>query len=98
MTTENTAVLATWLNEPKEPAFVPPKAPHPWRRYFARSFDFGLITTCYEVLLCLLLHVNFQVYFSERNPFLELVDVYLCWVLVFLLEPLFLSRWGKTPG
>lgn len=98
MTTENTAVLATWLNEPKEPAFVPPKAPHPWRRYFARSFDFGLITTCYEVLLCLLLHVNFQVYFSERNPFLELVDVYLCWVLIFLLEPLFLSRWGKTPG
>lgn len=94
MTTENTAVLATWLNEPKEPAFVPPKAPYPWRRFFARSFDFGLIATCYEILLCLLLHINF----SERNPFLELIDVYICWVLVFLLEPLFLSKWGKTPG
>jgi len=94
MTTENTAVLATWLNEPKEPAFVPPKAPHPWRRYFARSFDFGLVTTCYQVLLCLLLRVNF----SERNIFLELIDVYICWGLVFLLEPFFLSKWGKTPG
>ena len=94
MTNENTAVLATWLNEPKEPPFVPPKAPYPWRRYFARSFDFGLITTFYEVLLCLLLHINF----SERNPFLELIDAYICWVLVFLMEPLFLSKWGKTPG
>lgn len=94
MTTENTAVLATWLNEPKEPPFVPPKAPYPWRRYFARSFDFGLITTCYEVFVCLLLRVNF----SERNLFLELIDIYICWGLVFLLEPLFLSRWGKTPG
>lgn len=94
MTTENTAVLATWLNEPKEPPFVPPKAPYPWRRYFARSFDFGLITTCYEVLVCLLLRVNF----SERNLFLELIDIYICWGLIFLLEPLFLSRWGKTPG
>lgn len=94
MTNENTAVLAPWLHEPKEPAFVPPKAPYPWRRYFARSFDFGLIATCYEILLCLLLHINFL----ERNPFLELIDVYICWVLVFLLEPLFLSKWGKTPG
>ena len=94
MTNENTAVLATWLNEPKEPPFVPPKAPYPWRRYFARSFDFGLIATCYQILLCLLLHINF----SERNPFLELIDAYICWVLVFLMEPLFLSKWGKTPG
>ena len=94
MTTENTAVLATWLNEPKEPPFIPPKAPYPWRRYFARSFDFGLVTTCYQVLLCLLLRVNF----SERNIFLELIDVYICWGLVFLLEPFFLSKWGKTPG
>ena len=73
---------------------MPPKAPYPWRRYFARSFDFGLITTCYEVLVCLLLRVNF----SERNLFLELIDIYICWGLIFLLEPLFLSRWGKTPG
>ena len=94
MPNENTPVLAPWLHEPKEPAFVPPKAPYPWRRYFARSFDFGLITTCYEVLVCLLLRVNF----SERNLFLELIDIYICWGLVFLLEPLFLSRWGKTPG
>lgn len=94
MTNENAPVLAPWLHEPKEPTFVPPKAPYPWRRYFARSFDFGLITTCYEVLVCLLLRVNF----SERNLFLELIDIYICWGLVFLLEPLFLSRWGKTPG
>lgn len=94
MTNENTAVLATWLNEPKEPAFIPPKAPYPWRRYFARSLDFSLIAFCYESLLCLLLHINF----AERSIPLELIDVYLCWGLTFLLEPLFLSKWGKTPG
>ena len=94
MTTENTAVLATWLDEPKEPPFVPPKAPYPWRRYFARSLDFSLIAFFYETLLCLLFHINF----AERSVPLELIDVYLCWGLVFLLEPLFLSKWGKTPG
>lgn len=94
MTTENTAVLATWLDEPKEPPFIPPKAPYPWRRYFARSLDFGLIAFFYETLLCLLLHINF----AERSVPLELIDTYFCWGLVFLLEPLFLSKWGKTPG
>ncbi|WP_458397157.1 RDD family protein, partial [Anaerotignum sp.] len=94
MTTENTAVLATWLDEPKEPPFVPPKAPYPWRRYFARSLDFSLLAFFYETLLCLLFHINF----AERSVPLELIDVYLCWGLVFLLEPLFLSKWGKTPG
>ncbi|MBO5148940.1 MAG: RDD family protein, partial [Anaerotignum sp.] len=94
MTTENTAVLATWLDKPKEPPFVPPKAPYPWRRYFARSLDFSLIAFFYETLLCLLFHINF----AERSVPLELIDVYLCWGLVFLLEPLFLSKWGKTPG
>ncbi|WP_458408017.1 RDD family protein [Anaerotignum sp.] len=94
MANENNAVLATWLNEPKEPAFIPPKAPYPWRRYFARSLDFSLIAFCYESLLCLLLHINF----AERSVPLELIDAYLCWGLTFLLEPLFLSKWGKTPG
>ena len=63
MTTENTAVLATWLDEPKEPPFIPPKAPYPWRRYFARSLDFSLIAFFYETLLCLLFHINF----AERS-------------------------------
>lgn len=27
-----------------------------------------------------------------------LLETYLCWLFLFLLEPLFLSKWGKTPG
>lgn len=56
MTMEQTTTsIAPWLHEPKEsePAFVPPKAPYPWRRYFARGLDFGLIQTVYQVILAI---------------------------------------------
>lgn len=97
MTMEQTTnSLAPWLKEPcqSEPTFVPPKAPYPWRRYFARSLDFGLIQTVYQVILAVFLGINF----SDRNLLLEILDVYLCWGLVLLLEPFFLANWGKTPG
>lgn len=88
--------LAPWLKEPceRESAFVPPKAPYPWRRYFARGLDFGLIQTVYQVILAVFLGINF----SDRNLLLEILDSYLCWGIVFLLEPFFLAKWGKTPG
>lgn len=97
MTMEQTTnSLAPWLKEPcqSEPTFVPPKAPYPWRRYFARGLDFGLIQTVYQVILAVFLGINF----SDRNLLLEILDVYLCWGLVLLLEPFFLANWGKTPG
>lgn len=97
MTMEQTTnSLVPWLKEPcqSEPTFVPPKAPYPWRRYFARGLDFGLIQTVYQVILAVFLGINF----SDRNLLLEILDVYLCWGLVLLLEPFFLAKWGKTPG
>lgn len=97
MTMEHTTNSpAPWLKEPcqREPAFVPPKAPYPWRRYFARGLDFGLIQTLYQVILTVFLGINF----SHRNLLLKILDSYLCWSIVFLLEPFFLAKWGKTPG
>lgn len=97
MTMEQTTnSLAPWLKEPcqSESTFVPPKAPYPWRRYFARGLDFGLIQTVYQVILAVFLGINF----SDRNLLLEILDVYLCWGLVLLVEPFFLANWGKTPG
>lgn len=95
MTMEQTAnSLAPWLKEPCEPAFVPPKAPFPWRRFFARGLDFGLIQTVYQIILAVFLGVNF----ADRNILLEILDSYLCWGIVFLLEPFCLAKWGKTPG
>ena len=34
--------------------FVPPKAPFPWRRYFARSLDLGLASTIFSLITILI--------------------------------------------
>lgn len=96
MNEQTTASLAPWCKEPREtePPFLPPKAPYPWRRFFARGLDFGLIQTAYQVILMVLLHIKFL----DRNILLEILDNYLCWGILFLLEPLCLAKWGKTPG
>lgn len=96
MNEQTTASLAPWCKEPRktEPPFLPPKAPYPWRRFFARGLDFGLIQTAYQVILMVFLHTKFP----DRNIVLEVLDNYLCWGILLLLEPLCLAKWGKTPG
>lgn len=86
MTTD--VILSTETNETQTPL----KAP--WRRFFARSLDLGLLATLLN--LC-----SFLFFSNEGKQFLFRMDasgIYLCWLFLFLLEPLFLSKWGKTPG
>ena len=86
MTTD--AILTTETNETQTPL----KAP--WRRFFARSLDLGLLAT----LLNLCLSFFSPMKASNSSFAWTLLETYLCWLFLFLLEPLFLSGWGKTPG
>lgn len=86
MTTD--VILSTETNETQTPL----KAP--WRRFFARSLDLGLLAT----LLNLCLSFFSPMKASNSSFAWMLLETYLSWLFLFLLEPLFLSKWGKTPG
>lgn len=74
--------------------FEPTKAPFPWRRYFARSIDLGLSSTVFTLLLILI----FKIDLSELGLISSILSVYVPWIIMFLLEPVLISKWGKTPG
>ena len=65
----------------------------PWRRYFARSFDFLLYGLCINLLL-VLLGVNL----SAISPILDLIRAPLIAAVMLCVEPLLLHRFGTTPG
>ena len=70
-----------------------PRVQAPWRRYFARSLDL----TLYRVLWCaLFLALGFRV--SGASLGWSLLLLVLSVTTMFLLEPVFLSRLGTTPG
>ena len=66
----------------------------PWRRYFARSLDLLLYGTLWSVLLALVFRINIL----WRGPLGNLLDTAATLTLMAALEPLFLHRWGTTPG
>ena len=74
--------------------FEPTKAPFPWRRYFARSIDLGLSSTVFTLILILI----FKTDLSELGLISSILSVYVPWIIMFLLEPVLISKWGKTPG
>lgn len=80
MTTD--VILSTETNETQTPL----KAP--WRRFFARSLDLGLLAT----LLNLCLSFFSPMKASNSSFAWMLLETYLSWLFLFLLEPLFLSK------
>ena len=70
-----------------------PRVQAPWRRFFARQFDVYLYT-CLLNLVLILLGVNP----SNGGIGLTLLATVVSLLLMFLLEPVFLSKWGTTPG
>lgn len=70
-----------------------PVVRHPWRRYLARLLDHSLCILLLNALLVLTLRFTFG-----EGVLNTLVQNYLAWGVQFLLEPLFLSTWGTTPG
>ncbi|MBR5792002.1 MAG: MerR family transcriptional regulator [Ruminiclostridium sp.] len=70
-----------------------PRVKAPWRRYFARSFDLFLYASLLDPIL-ILQGVNI----SNVGSGLDLLYMVVSLLLMYLLEPIFLSKWGSTPG
>ena len=68
--------------------------PHPWRRYFARAIDLTLVGLMVSFVQFVLLHHNLVNISKGENVLCGLAG----WGLLVLLEPLLLSRFGKTAG
>ncbi|MGM9606960.1 MAG: MerR family transcriptional regulator [Oscillospiraceae bacterium] len=66
----------------------------PWRRFFARWLDMGIL----ELLLCGGLALGFGVDLGELSRWAEWLLTFLVWALLIPLEALCVSRWGATPG
>lgn len=66
----------------------------PWRRYFARTLDYTLCLTLWELFLCLVPRVNVL----STPLWLNVVNVAMALGLMCVLEPVFLHFFGTTPG
>ena len=81
----------------KEPVELPPsdfipKVHIPWRRYFARTLDFAIYSTLWNVAL--IMNVNISEYTKTGN----LLDTILILLIMLLVEPVLLCLFGTTPG
>lgn len=66
---------------------------HPWRRFFARTFDlslYGLIITSMQLLV-------FRMD-TTGKPFASIIESFLACLIMVALEPALLSTIGTTPG
>ncbi len=69
-------------------------APHPWRRYFARTFDlFG-----YSIIWIFIQQLILRWDLTAYSIIDTLVGSYVSCGLMLLLEPILLSSLGTTPG
>ncbi len=66
---------------------------YPWRRYFARSVDYGV----YYLIWIFLLNVVFRGYPVRNKLVLYLIE-YIVFAEMIFIEPLLLSRFGTTLG
>ncbi len=96
--TENTASSAeqhsTFSRESKvKPENNANTCPHPWRRYFARSFDLALYILIADTFFGFLVGIN-----ATANIYTNFIWLVLVYCLMFLIEPILLSTIGTTPG
>ncbi len=70
-----------------------PTVSHPWRRYFARSLDWGLCALVWSVIQLFLLRWH-----PDSSLFITLLESYITYGILMVLEPILLCTWGYTPG
>lgn len=70
-----------------------PPVPHPFRRWFARSIDYGVYGLFIRAFLCLC-GVNVLKFTAGQELLVSLVQL----ALIFIFEPLLLHHFGTTPG
>lgn len=68
----------------------------PWRRYWARSFDlflYSMVWIAFEIGV-----LNIDVVLRPQTLIRNFGEWLMPFVLMLIVEPFFLSRWGTTPG
>ena len=71
-----------------------PEVRIPWRRFFARSLDFAVYSTLWNVFLALVMNVNI----SDRSRIGNVLNDIFVLIIMLLLEPVLLSLFGTTLG
>jgi len=71
-----------------------PQVFHPWRRFLARTFDIFMYSVLWSAFLAFVLDVNL----IARSNWGDLLDSFIAIAIMLLLEPLWLSLLGTTPG
>ncbi len=66
----------------------------PWRRYFARTLDYALCLTVWELFLCLVPRINIL----NAPLWLDVLNAAVAMGLMCVLEAVFLHFFGTTPG
>lgn len=67
--------------------------PHPWRRYFARYVDASVYGLVWTWFILFVMRINGSV-----NTLENLIGIFVGIALMLVIEPLLLSRFGKTLG
>jgi len=67
----------------------------PWRRYFARQFDITIYGTIWSIILALVFGTNLL---ARGLGWLSFLDTMATFLLMLLIEPLWLHFFGTTPG
>ena len=82
------------MNEERPIRNAYPKVRAPWRRFFARQFDFFMYGTILTIVQMLVFNMNI----ANRTSTGNIVDTFLSFFLMIVLEPLLLKIFGTTPG
>jgi DNA-binding transcriptional MerR regulator len=72
-----------------------PKVQAPVRRFFARELDLLLCSDLWVAFLALVCNVGVH---QHRSGLMVLLDIAVPLLMMLLIEPLLLRRWGTTPG
>ena len=71
-----------------------PKVTAPWKRYFARLIDEAIYLIFWNLILALGFHMNIR----QTGLAFVVIGTIMQSVLLLLVEPVMLSRFGTTPG
>jgi uncharacterized RDD family membrane protein YckC len=82
-----------WQTEEEYRTLPVETVPHPWIRFFARTLDLSIYGLLWAAFSQLILRFN-----SDNITFGTLIDSFIAYSIMLLLEPLLLSVWGSTPG
>lgn len=72
----------------------PKQPPFPWRRYFARGVDLAIYSFVFDAVASIVFKLNLSGLAFPQSFLSTVISA----IIMFLVEPVFLSKWGTTLG